>query len=109
LRRLAGSPRAVVSRLILLGVPITWAIAGCAAGLLLGLSAGAAVMIGAILVVSGPTVVAPLLAFIRPTPRVRAILAWESSVIDPIGGILGALVFHAVVAGGPGNLAYELG
>ena len=109
LRRLTGSTRRVVTRLILFGVPITWAIAGYAAGLLLGLSSGAAVMIGAILVVSGPTVVAPLLSFIRPSPRLRTVLAWESSVIDPIGGILGALVFHAVVAGSPGSPAYELG
>jgi NhaP-type Na+/H+ or K+/H+ antiporter len=109
LRRLTGSTRSVVTRLIVLGVPITWAIAGAAAGLFLGLSFGAASMIGAIIVVSGPTVVAPLLSFIRPTARLRTILAWESSVIDPIGGILGALVFHAVVAGGPGAPGYELG
>ena len=109
LRRLTGSTRRVVTRLILFGVPITWAVAGYFAGLFLGLSGGAAVMIGAILVVSGPTVVMPLLSFIRPSPRLRTVLAWESSVIDPIGGILGALVFHAVVAGGPGGPAYELG
>ncbi len=109
LRRLTGSTRRVVTRLILFGVLITWAVAGYAAGLLLGLSSGAAIMIGAILVVSGPTVVAPLLSFIRPSPRLRTVLAWESSVIDPIGGVLGALVFHAVVAGSPGSPAYELG
>jgi NhaP-type Na+/H+ or K+/H+ antiporter len=109
LRRFTGSTRRAVTRLIVFGVPITWAVAGSVAGLFLGLSAGAAHMIGAILVVSGPTVVAPLLAFIRPTRRLRTILAWESSVIDPIGGILGALVFHSVVAGGPRSAFYELG
>jgi hypothetical protein len=49
-------------------------------------SAGAALMTGAILVVSGPTVIAPLLRFIRPTERLRRVLAWEGSLIDPVGG-----------------------
>jgi hypothetical protein len=55
-------------------------------------------MIGAILVVSGPTVVGPLLAVIRPADRLQRILSWEGSLIDPIGGILGAVVFHGVLA-----------
>jgi NhaP-type Na+/H+ or K+/H+ antiporter len=109
LRRLAGSTRRVVTGLIVLGVPLTWAIAALSAGFLLGMSTGAAVMIGAILVVSGPTVVGPLLSFVRPSRRVRTILGWESSVIDPIGGILGALTFHAVVASDPRPYVYEVG
>lgn len=43
-----------------------------------------------ILVVSGPTVVGPLLKFVRPTDRVQWILVRERSLIDPVGGILGA-------------------
>jgi NhaP-type Na+/H+ or K+/H+ antiporter len=100
LRRLTGGTRGVVIRLIGLGVPITWAIAGFSAALFLGMSNEAAAMLGVILVVSGPTVVGPLLSFVRPTSRLQAILSWEGSVIDPIGGILGALTFHAIVASG---------
>ena len=88
----------VVRRLIVLGVPITWGFAGLFAGLLLGLSSGAAIMIGAILVVSGPTVVDPLLGFVQPTEHVKRVLSWEGSLIDPIGGVLGAVVFNAVVS-----------
>jgi NhaP-type Na+/H+ or K+/H+ antiporter len=88
----------VTRRLILLGVPITWAFAGVFAGLLLGLSTGAAVMVGVILVVSGPTVVDPLMRFVQPLEKVRRILSWEGSLIDPIGGVLGAVVFNAVVS-----------
>jgi NhaP-type Na+/H+ or K+/H+ antiporter len=109
LRRLAGSARWVVTRLIVLGVPLTWAIAALSAGLFLGMSQGAAMMIGAILVVSGPTVVGPLLSFVRPSRRVHTILGWESSVIDPIGAILGALTFHAVIASDPHPFGYEVG
>jgi hypothetical protein len=79
-----------------------------AAGLLLGLSTGAAAMTGAILVVSGPTVVGPLLAFVRPDDRLQRILSWEGSLIDPVGGILGAVVFHAVVASTHGGIGHPL-
>jgi NhaP-type Na+/H+ or K+/H+ antiporter len=93
-----ASKEHVARRLIVLGVPITWAFAGVFAGLLLGLSTGAAVMLGVILVVSGPTVVDPLMRFVQPMEAVRRILSWEGSLIDPIGGVLGAVVFNAVVS-----------
>jgi NhaP-type Na+/H+ or K+/H+ antiporter len=99
LRKLTGHPRRVVWRLIALGVPITIALATCMALVLLGMPEQAALMTGAILVVSGPTVVGPLLAFVRPSERVQRILAWEGSLIDPVGAILGAVIFHGIVAG----------
>lgn len=95
---LTGRTRGVVERLLALGIPITWGAAAGMAGPLFGMSGGAALMLGAILVVSGPTVVGPLLDFIRPTERPRAVLTWEGSLTDPIGGLLGAVVFHAVSA-----------
>jgi NhaP-type Na+/H+ or K+/H+ antiporter len=66
-------------------------------------------MLGAILVVSGPTVVGPLLRFIRPSERLQRVLAWEGSLIDPVGGILGAVVFHAVLASSHGDPLYQVG
>jgi len=71
LRKLKGHTRKVVIRLIVLGVLITWVVAAALAAPLLGMSRGAAVMIGIILVVSGPTVVGPLLGFVRPTERLQ--------------------------------------
>jgi NhaP-type Na+/H+ or K+/H+ antiporter len=106
MRKLKGHTRKVVIRLIVLGVLITTALAASVAAPLLGMSRGAAVMLGIILVVSGPTVVGPLLSFVRPTERLQQVLIWEGSLIDPVGGILGALVFHAVSAStskGPGS------
>ena len=99
LRKLTGHTRRVVWRLIALGVPLTLAFATCLALLLLGMPEQAALMLGAILVVSGPTVVGPMLAFVRPSERVQRILAWEGSLIDPVGAILGAVIFHGIVAG----------
>jgi NhaP-type Na+/H+ or K+/H+ antiporter len=109
LRKLKGHTRKVVIRLIVLGVLITWAVAAAVAAPLLGMSRGAAVMLGIILVVSGPTVVGPLLSFVRPTERLQQVLIWEGSLIDPVGGILGALVFHAVVASTHRGLGGQLG
>ncbi|MEU0628099.1 cation:proton antiporter [Streptomyces sp. NPDC005989] len=97
--RLRGHTRRIVVRLLWLGALITWLSAALFAVPVLNMSKGAAVMLGAILVVSGPTVVGPLLNFVRPSERLQRILIWEGSLIDPVGGILGALVFHAVVAG----------
>jgi len=99
LRKLRGHTRRIVIRLVTIGVAMTWGLAAFLAAPLLGMSRPAALMLGAILVVSGPTVVGPLLEFVRPVERVQRILAWEGSLIDPIGGILGALVFNAIVAG----------
>jgi len=90
-------------------VPVTFVIGAVFAGLLLGMSRQAAIMTGAILVVSGPTVVGPLLAFIRPTERLQRVLSWEGSLIDPVGGILGAVVYHAVVASTRPRLGYQAG
>jgi NhaP-type Na+/H+ or K+/H+ antiporter len=109
LRKLRGHTRRIVTRLIVVGVPITMAFAAVFAALLLGMSERAALMTGAILVVSGPTVVGPLLSFIHPTERLQRVLIWEGSLIDPVGGILGAVVFHAVLASTRRGVGYQLG
>jgi NhaP-type Na+/H+ or K+/H+ antiporter len=109
LRKLRGHVRRIVVRLIVMGVPVTLAFAAVFSGLLLNMSLRAAVMLGAILVVSGPTVVGPLLSFIRPTERLQHVLSWEGSLIDRVGGILGAVVFHAVIATTRRGPAYQLG
>ena len=56
-------------------------------------------MLGAVLVVSGPTVVGPLLAFIRPSNTVDSVLLREGTYADPLGATLGVVVFNAVIAG----------
>lgn len=105
LRRMQATIHRVVVRLLVFGVPITWAVAGFTSWWLLDLSTQAAVTLGAILVVSGPTVVIPLLDFVRPAPTLHRVLAWEGVLIDPVGAILGALVVHAIVgSAGPGNV-----
>jgi NhaP-type Na+/H+ or K+/H+ antiporter len=93
-----GAWRAVV-RLVTVGLLLTWAIVTLAVWLLLDLDWSIAVLIGAILTLSGPTVVGPLMHHVRPSGRIRAVLDWEGVMIDPLGAILAVLVFQAVLAG----------
>jgi NhaP-type Na+/H+ or K+/H+ antiporter len=89
----------VVLRLTTLGVAITWGLAGAAAALLLGVDHRIAIVLGAALTLSGPTVVLPLLDFIRAKPRPDAVLRWEGILVDPVGAILAVLAYHAVASG----------
>ena len=99
LSRLTGAVARVSRRLVTLGILVTWAIGTVTAYLLFDLSFEVALVLGAVLVVSGPTVVGPLLDFIRPSMKVNLVLKWEGTLADPIGATLGVVVFHAVVAG----------
>ncbi|KPK06737.1 MAG: hypothetical protein AMS20_04105 [Gemmatimonas sp. SG8_28] len=89
-----------VRGLITVGVLLTWGLAAALAHVLLGLDLALATLFGAVLVVTGPTVIVPLLRHIRPNPRIGSAVKWEGIVNDPIGAILGVLVFEAIVAGG---------
>lgn len=99
---------AVMRRLVTVGAIVTWVLASGAALLLLGLSTELAILLGAILVVTGPTVIVPLMREIRPKGRVGAILKWEGIVIDPIGAMLAVLVFEVISLDGFGNAATEI-
>ena len=90
-----GAP---VIRLCSVVVAIAWlGIAGC--GILVGLEPGLAFLLGAIMVVTGPTVIGPILRTLRPTKRTSLMLTWEGIVVDPIGAALAVLVFQFLLAG----------
>ena len=89
----------VVRNLLSVGALVTWLIAGWAAWAILGFDPRVAVLFGAILVVTGPTVIGPLLQQIRPTGRVAPILKWEGIAIDPLGAVLAVVVFDVVSVG----------
>ncbi len=88
----------VVRNLVTAGVVVSWVCGGLAAYLILGLDPYLAALFGAIVTVSGPTVVMPLLRSIRPSTTVASVLRWESILIDPIGAILALLVFDVILA-----------
>jgi NhaP-type Na+/H+ or K+/H+ antiporter len=99
LNKLTSTGAQVYRRLVSVGILVTWAVGTIAAYLLFDLSFEVALVLGAVLVVSGPTVVGPLLEFIRPSKNVNFVLKWEGTLADPIGATLGVVVFNAVVAG----------
>ncbi len=92
--------RSVIRRLVTLGALVTWILAGFAAHFLLGMEWKLAALLGAILVVTGPTVIGPLLSHIRPQGKVGPVLRWEGIVIDPIGALLAVLIYEALLVGG---------
>ncbi|KPK77800.1 MAG: hypothetical protein AMJ79_02035 [Phycisphaerae bacterium SM23_30] len=96
LRGMAG----VVWALVSVGALISWLIASAAAYWLLELELGLAVLLGAILVVTGPTVIIPLLRHVRPGSPIGSIVRWEGIIIDPVGAMLAVLVYEVISAGG---------
>jgi NhaP-type Na+/H+ or K+/H+ antiporter len=85
--------------LVTVGVVVTWALGSVAVSFFLDVPQTIAVLLGAILLVSGPTVIGPILHSVRPTKSVTSILKWESIVIDPIGAMLAALTFEIILLG----------
>lgn len=94
-----GERFGVVAKLVTLGTLVTWACGTLGARYLLDLSWSLALLVGAVLTVTGPTVVLPLLRQIRPTGPGGTILKWEGILIDPIGAVLAVLVFEGLLDG----------
>ena len=69
--------KAVVIRLVTIGVLVTWILATICGGLMLDMDWRIAALVGAVFTVTGPTVVGPLLRHIRPARNVAAIIKWE--------------------------------
>ena len=95
----------VVRNLVSVGMLVTWVIVGTASHFLMGFDWRVAMLFGAIMVVTGPTVIVPMLRTVRPTAHVGRILRWEGIIIDPLGALLAVLVFELIVAGENGGLA----
>ena len=89
-----------IRNLIIIGIPITWILSTAGSYFLLDLSFPMSLLFGAILIVTGPTVVLPLLRQIRPTTQVNTVLKWEGIINDPIGALVAILIFEGILAGG---------
>src|SRR5690606_18709825 len=85
--------------LLTIGLLATWALATLAAGGLGVLPWPTATLFGALVTVTGPTVIGPLVKRVRLNDHVRAILIGEGVLIDPLGAILTVVVLEAVVGG----------
>lgn len=86
---------AILLWLLTAGMLITWGLSATGAHFILGMPWFPSILLGAILVVTGPTVIGPILRQIRPRGIVGPISRWEGIVIDPVGAILAVLVYEA--------------
>ncbi len=89
----------VVRVLVTSGVIITWIVITLGTKWILGVPWQLAFLFGALVVVTGPTVIVPMLRSVRPNARVANILRWEGILIDPIGALLAVLVFEFIISG----------
>ncbi len=96
LKELRGGER-VVRNLVLIGSPVTWALATVFAHYVLDFDWRLSFLLGAILIVTGPTVIIPLLRHVRPSGAIGAVVRWEGIVTDPVGAILAVLVFQVML------------
>ncbi len=90
---IAGAEGAV-RRLVYYAGPLVWLFASLAAHYIGGLSWPSAAVLGGILIVTGPTVVTPLLRQAGLKRRPSEILRWEAIVNDPIGALAAVLAFE---------------
>ena len=91
-----------VTRLVLIGVPVSWLLGALACYYVAGLVWPVAILFSGILVVTGPTVVLPLLRQLNIGPRPRAILKWEAIVNDPIGALFAVMTYEYLLNAGRG-------
>lgn len=91
-----------IRRLIILGAPLGWLLGALAAHWVGGLSWPVAILFGGILVVTGPTVIAPLLRQARLVQRPAAVLQWEGIINDPIGALFAVLAYEVISHWGDG-------
>ncbi len=86
----------VISKLITLGSAVTFFVAGIATHYIFGLSWPMSFLFSALIIVTGPTVITPILRNIPLKKEVSAILKWEGILIDPIGALVAVLVFEFI-------------
>jgi len=98
-----------VRRMVFVAAPVMWVMISCAAHFVAGLSWPTATVIGGILVVTGPTVVQPLLRNARMEPRPAAVLRWEAIVNDPLGALFAVLAYAVFVQIRTGESPVQIG
>lgn len=86
-----------VRNLVTIGVLIAWTLISLIARYVAQLDWPLAILFGALLTVTGPTVVQPLLKRIHVSKRIKTILEGEAILIDPIGAILAVAVLDVVL------------
>ncbi|MCP8463437.1 cation:proton antiporter [Pseudomonas sp. ZM23] len=90
----------VVRRMVTWGALATWGVIALATRYFLDFTWEMASLFGALTLVTGPTVIVPMLRVVRPKSTIANILRWEGIVIDPIGALLAVVVYSFIAASG---------
>jgi NhaP-type Na+/H+ or K+/H+ antiporter len=99
---------ATVRNMLIFGPIVTLFGAGAAAHFLMDLSWRYAFLFSALIIVSGPTVVLPILRNVRPNIKINTVLKWEGILIDPIGALVAVLAYEFIRSGGDeGTYTFE--
>ena len=84
--------------IVTVGALISWVLTSTATHYLIGLDWTIAFLFGSLTVVTGPTVIVPLLRTVRPNSRLSNILRWEGILIDPLGALFVVMVYEFLVS-----------
>ncbi len=90
----------VITKLITVGSAITFFGAGALAHFIFGLSWELSLLFSGLIIVTGPTVITPILRNIPLKKDISTVLKWEGILIDPIGALVAVLVFEFISVGG---------
>jgi len=96
----------VIYKLITLGALITMVTAGIAAHFIIGLNWPLSFLFSSLIIVTGPTVITPILRNLPLKKDISTILKWEGILIDPIGALVAVLVFEFISLGGDHGTEY---
>ncbi len=88
----------MVTNLVSVGVLVTWVSISIVTYLLMDFGWELSALLGALVVVTGPTVIMPMLRSVRPKSNIANILRWEGIIIDPVGALLAVLVYEFIIA-----------
>ncbi len=97
----------VIYRLITWGALITFVTAGVATHYILHLSWSISFLFSALIIVTGPTVIAPILRNLAVKKDISTVLKWEGILIDPIGALAAVLVYEFISTIGGGSHGIE--
>ncbi|MGM0481650.1 MAG: cation:proton antiporter [Pseudomonadota bacterium] len=88
----------MVTNLVSIGMMVTWVTIAVATHFLMGWEWELSALFGALVVVTGPTVIQPMIRSVRPISKLANILRWEGIIIDPLGALLAVLVYEFIIA-----------
>ncbi len=92
-----------VRNMISIGALITWLIIAFSTHYIIDFPFELAFLFGAVVIVTGPTVIIPMLRTVRPNAKITNVLRWEGITIDPLGALLAVLVFDFIISGQQNN------